>query len=61
MYQIMFIVLKLHALASLLQNWIVDVEYYWFIKSYFIKISFHIREIFRQKVFFLHVAITMIE
>lgn len=51
----------MHALASLLQNWIVDVEYYWFIKSYFIKISFHIREIFRQKVFFLHVAITMIE
>lgn len=42
----------MHALASLLQNWIVDVEYYWFIKSYFIKISFHIREIFRQKVFF---------
>lgn len=63
MYQIMFIVLKLHACPSFLTAKLnsIDIEYYWFSKSYFIKISFHIREIFRQKFFFLHVAITMIE
>lgn len=55
MYQIMFIVLKLHALASLLQNWIVDLEYYWFIQSYFI-IS---EKFFVKRCFILHVAITM--
>lgn len=53
MYQIMFIVLKLHALASLLQNWIVDLEYYWFIQSYFI-IS---EKFFVKRCFILHVAI----
>lgn len=59
MYQIMFIVLKLHALASLLQNWIVDLEYY-NIDSFShisLKYRFISEKFFVKRCFILHVAI----